>query len=118
MTPTSCEPEVAMSRRRMVALASALGVVGMWVGVAQPTHASLPPDTLYGVTAAENTRPGIVTIDQSDASTVPLPILAGYFQDLAFDSSGRLFATTTCLNSDASSCALTGPSVLVELDPV
>jgi hypothetical protein len=94
--------------------------VGIAVGGAPLTHASVPPDTLYGVAGDEIDGVGVVTIDQGDASTARLPGDAGSYQDLAFDSSGRLFATAICPDSanTSPSCPSSGPSVLVELDPV
>lgn len=101
--------------RRIVSLASALGVAGIALGSAAPTHASVPPDTLYGAGLLSATnRFQVVTIDPIDGIT-PLSGEAGYFQDLAFDSSGRLFATAGCydLPNDFPSCEFFPSSMLV-----
>jgi len=63
--------------RRIVPLASALGVAGIAVG--QPAPASAPPDTLYGVVSfLDGNR--VVTIHPGGGA-VPLPGEAGIFQD-------------------------------------
>lgn len=104
-------------RECIVPLAYAL-VVGIAIAGAQPTHASVPPDTLYGV-ATSPEGPRVVTIHPGDR-VAPLPAQGGIFQDLAFDASGRLFAATTCPDFPEGypSCEFSSPSVLVELDPV
>jgi hypothetical protein len=55
----------------------------------------------------------------SESSRSIRPTGPGFFGDLAFDSSGRLFATTQCLDfpDDHPSCEHFSPTVLVELDP-
>lgn len=104
--------------RRIVPLAAALELAGL--APTDPAHASIPPDALHGVAGAATESIGVVGIDQADASITPLPGEPGFYQDLAFDSSGRLFATTTCPDfpDGHPSCQSSPPSVLVELDPL
>jgi hypothetical protein len=102
---------------RILGLASALAIAGMLVAGGRPTHAAAPPDTLHGVAELlEGNR--VVTIHPGGGA-VALPGEPGIFQDLAFDASGRLFATTTCPDFPEGypSCEFFPASVLVELDP-
>jgi hypothetical protein len=90
-------------------------VIGIVISRAQPTQAAVPPDTLYGV-ATSPEGPRIVTIHPGD-QVVPLPGESAIYHDLAFDASGRLFATTFCTEFPDGSSACVPPSLLVELDP-
>jgi hypothetical protein len=93
-------------------LACALAIAGIAVGYVRVTHASVPVDTLYGASQKH-----IVTIDQNDGSTTPLaPQPDGFsFFGLAFDSTGRLFATGC---SEGNPCPFPSAAVLMELDPL
>ena len=98
-------------------LVSALGIAA---GGAQLTHASVPPDTLYSVVSSLiDGNPRVVKIEPGIGVT-PLSNEVGLFEDVAFDASGRLFATTTCPDfpDGYPSCELSVPSILVQLDPV
>jgi hypothetical protein len=96
---------------RIGLLACTLAIVGIAVGNARVTHASVPADTLYG---AGGNR--IVTIDQNDASITPFPTQPGFdFQGLAFDFAGRLFATGC---AEEYVCHFSIGNLLMELDPL
>ena len=70
-------------------LACALAIAGIAVGTAQATQASVPADTLYGPN-----RSLILKVDQNDGLTTTFANHPGfYFRGLAFDSTGRLFAS-------------------------
>jgi hypothetical protein len=70
-------------------LACALAIAGIAVGTAQATHASVPADTLYGAN-----RNLILTVDQNDGSATAFANHPEFsFNGLAFDSTGRLFAS-------------------------
>jgi hypothetical protein len=71
------------------ALACTLAIVGIAVGNARVTHASVPADTLYGGGFYR-----LVMVEQNDGSLTRLADQHGFmFYGLAFDSSGRLFAS-------------------------
>ncbi len=95
----------------LVRLASALAIAGIAVANAQPTYASVPADTLYG--SGGN---AIVTIDQNDGAITMLAPQPALFEGIAFDSSGRLLATSDCIPSPG--CDVGVESVLLELDPL
>ncbi len=99
-------------------LASILLIAGVGMGGARAAHASVPPDTLHGVAVfPELASAHVIRIDPSEG-IAPLPE-PGFFDDLAFGASGRLFAVTSCPDfpDGYPSCRLSSPSVLVELDP-
>ncbi len=96
---------------QIVPLACALAIAGIAVGNARPTYASVPADTLYG--SGGN---AIVTIDQNDGAITMLAPQPALFEGIAFDSSGRVFATSDCLPFPG--CDVGVESVLLELDPL
>jgi len=99
-------------------LASILVIAGVGMGGARAVHASVPPDTLHGVAVfPELGSAHIIRMDPSEG-IAPLPE-PGFFDDLAFGASGRLFAVTSCPDfpDGYPYCRLSSPSVLLELDP-
>jgi len=112
---------------RVGPLACALAIAGIAVGNARVTHASVPADTLYGLSLQYFGTPpeySIVTIDPNDGSMAGGEPQAVNFKGLAFDSDGRLFATDCVPWWGAPwfygfRCSRTEPpSLLMELDPV
>jgi hypothetical protein len=95
-------------------LACAIAIAGMAVGGARTGNASAPADTLYGGGSFR-----LVLVDQNDGSLTRLANQDGFrFYGLAFDSSGRLFASG-CIDPDLPvHCALNSDRLLMEVDPL
>jgi len=88
-------------------LAGALAIACIALGDARVAHASVLADTLYGTN-----RPLILTVDQNDGSATAFANHPGFtFRGLAFDSTGRLFASG-CIGN----CFWDSEWLLFELD--
>ena len=99
LRPPLCSLAVSLFGR-IGPLACALAIAGVVAGNARVTHASVPADTLYGATMIDYGVGRIVTVDQNDGSITPFaPQPEFRFLGLAFDSSGRLFASG-CIDPD------------------
>ena len=98
---------------RIGPLACALAIAGIVAGNARVTHAAVPADTLYGGGGYR-----LVVVDQNYGSFTRLANQDGFrFYGLAFDSSGRLFASG-CIDPDFAHCALHSDRLLMEVDPL
>ena len=86
-------------------------VLALAASAAGPILADVPADTLYGSGVTE-----IVTLDQHDGSITSLAPQSMNLSGLAFDSTGRLFATGCATGFP--SCNSATESLLLELDPV
>jgi len=99
---------------RIGPLVCALAIAGIAVGTARVTHASVPADTLYGGGFYR-----LVTVEQNDGSLTRLADQTGFmFYGLAFDSSGRLFASGCIDVSYPDSCRIHSDRLLMEVDPL
>jgi hypothetical protein len=104
----SLAPAVSLFRR-IGPLACALAIAGIAVGDARVAHATVPADTLYGGGLFQ-----ISTLDQNDGSSTALANQPEFdFYGLAFDSTGRLFASG-CIGG----CVWYSEWLLLELDPL
>lgn len=92
--------------RRLGTLALVLALAAF---AAAPVAAGVPADALYG-----SGLDAIVAIDPADGSLTPLAPQPARLLGLAFDSSGRLFATGC---TDPASCGYLSEKLLLELDP-
>jgi hypothetical protein len=94
---------------RIGPLACTLVIAGIAVGSAAVTHAAVPADTLYGAGWLQ-----ISTLDQNDGSSTALANHPEFhFYGLAFDSTGRLFASG-CIGG----CTWYSEWLLLEIDPL
>jgi hypothetical protein len=99
---------------RIGPVACALAIAGIAVGNARVTHASVPADTLYGGGFYR-----LVTVEQNDGSLTRLADQPGFmFYALAFDSSGRLFASGCIDISYPDSCRIYSDRLLMVVDPL